>query len=164
MSRRNQYAQVLRVVRQGPATSGEVALETGLERRACSAILHKLWKQGRVERSEKMIARARGPGAYLYTIRVRPHRYWTMEELRVLRSMAGAPARKVAMRLGRTERSVRNAADRNGVRLHSRQGPIWPRSTRQEARRMRRSGKSNPEISRALGVPVRTVFDWNREK
>lgn len=62
----SQYDQVLNVLDEGPATSGEVSIETALCHRKCSAVLHKLWRRGRIERGSHRIPREGLAGAYLY--------------------------------------------------------------------------------------------------
>lgn len=50
-----QLARVLAVIEQGPATSSEVALETGLPMRHCSAYLSELHAAGVLTRSRARI-------------------------------------------------------------------------------------------------------------
>lgn len=156
----NKREVVRKVLASGPATSGEVSAETGLSVRYCSAVLNTLWKMGRVERSDKLIDRPAGPGAYLYALPTKEWTAWTQPEIAKLRSMAGKPASEVAKALRRSIHSVRNQARRHGVELDSRNVNYWPASVRMSARVLRSEGLAVAEISDRLAVPLATVKTW----
>lgn len=46
-----QKTRILRVLAQGPSTTGEVSASTGLPRKHCCAILRYLWQSGVVTRA-----------------------------------------------------------------------------------------------------------------
>lgn len=62
----SQQGEILDVLNDGPATSGDVSIETGRCHRICSAVLHKLWRRGEIERGDKRMVREGLAGAYLY--------------------------------------------------------------------------------------------------
>lgn len=156
----NKSELVRRVLAQGPATSGEVAAETGLAIRYCSAVLNRLWSCGQVERSEKPIARLSGPGAYLYALKRKDWKPWTPPEIARMRSMAGRPACEIATALCRSVASVRQQAGRCGVKLGGRKATVWPAAKKMEAYSLRSCGKTYADISDDLGVPLGTVQQW----
>lgn len=103
----------------GPMTSADGAMITGLPLRYVSAVLHKLWKRGKIARSERMIRREFGPGAYVYARKSKRVRVWTTAELTRLKGMDGMTARQAATALGRPLRSVYHQAARYGVKFRS---------------------------------------------
>lgn len=69
-----QVDKLLRALRDGPGASFELALETGIPPRKASAMLSRLYREGRIARSETRSVGNRAPGsqyatAYLYMIR-----------------------------------------------------------------------------------------------
>ena len=155
----NKREMVRRMLASGPATSAEIAAESGLSVQYCSAVLNTLWKMGRVERSEKPIARRFG-SAYLYALPTKEWNAWTPPEVAKLRSMAGRSAAEVAKALHRSIHSVRNQARRSGVELDGRNVKYWPASVRMNARLLRSEGLAMAEISDRLEVPLSTVKSW----
>lgn len=97
----------------------------------------------------------------------RGHRWWDHGELRRLKEMCQRRAgiAEMARALGRSEGSVRNAAQRHGfVRAN-----ILPKFTTKKAaplkariRQLNRMGRSDREIAEALGAPKLTVWLWRR--
>lgn len=65
----NQRERIEAVLAEGPATSVEVAAETGMRAQHVSAYLSALHRQGRVTRElYQPVARKAGKPAYLYTL------------------------------------------------------------------------------------------------
>lgn len=72
-----QKAAVIAVLEQGPAHSRDVADETGLPLKHCSAYPRALWKDGVIERTAHRIRslHSRGwehPGSYVYWLPSKP--------------------------------------------------------------------------------------------
>lgn len=81
-------------------------------------------------------------------------RYWRTTEL-----IDGITADELARRTRRTIDSARSAARRHGIKLQpKRRG--YPDSARERALRLRSSGRTFPEIAKAVGASPRTVQNW----
>lgn len=64
--------RILRVLAEGPSTSGEIAAAIGIDRRTISAQCHDLFKAGRVTRTSfRASSRAGRRSVYLYAPRGR---------------------------------------------------------------------------------------------
>lgn len=150
----------LRVLAGGPAHSGEVAAILGEEPRKVSATLKKLLNQGKIVRSDERVAREQMPSVWMYSVRHKQWRHWTTRDIETLRTMEGQRPEVIARALGRTAPSVRNQANRIGVKLPGRTLKVWPPETRFAAEMMRHRGTSEREIARALGVPRSTINSW----
>jgi predicted ArsR family transcriptional regulator len=65
----NQRERIESLLAEGPATSAELAAETGMRGQHVSAYLSALYRQGRVTRElYQPVARKAGKPAYLYTL------------------------------------------------------------------------------------------------
>lgn len=59
--------KLLRLLRDGPGTSGELAAELGIGQRSCAANLHRLWLEGRIDRADSQLRPStRGAPAFVY--------------------------------------------------------------------------------------------------
>ena len=61
--------RLLSLLKDGPGTSGELAIELDVSPRSCSANLHRLWSEGRIDREAAPIKKSgRGVAGYLYCL------------------------------------------------------------------------------------------------
>lgn len=158
MSQRN---QLLHALKDGPGTSGELAAETAIPLRQCSAVLYRIWRAGKVQRSPARVARPRGPGAYLYAAPTHNWNVWTAPEVGRLRSLAGCTPREAAKALGRSVPAVKSQAAYLGIALRPQQRQTrWPQAVKNRARRMRAGGMSLGAIAARLSVNVTNVWKW----
>lgn len=65
-SPQNYKGQLIELLEDGAGTSSELAAETGIDHRKCSAVLSRLYGSGILQR--KMMAQHSGRPAYLYEI------------------------------------------------------------------------------------------------
>lgn len=132
----------------------------GEEPRKVSATLKKLLNQGKIVRSNERVAREQMPSVWMYSVRHKQWRHWTTRDIEALRAMEGQRPEVIARALGRTVPSVRNQANRIGVKLPGRTLKLWPPETRLAAMSLRLTGTSEREIARVLGVPRPTINSW----
>lgn len=117
-------ARIRRHLGTGSLTSGEASILTGLPLRYCSAVLCKLWKAGKVNRSSERLHKSTGPSAYVYSRKSKIVRPWTTAELDKLKSMhRKATADEAAKVLGRPVNAVRKQAAIHRVKLPA----VWPK-------------------------------------
>lgn len=159
-----QQEQVRRVLIDGPAFPDEVSAATGVPLRQASAVLDTLCKAGRVVRSSARVPRPGGNSAYLYALRHREWRWWTVHDLKRLRQLVeqGLSAKDIARELGRTVVAIRNQVLRMGLTLNTRKQQVWSPEMKMRAAILRDSGMTHEEVSIQLGVPLGTVQNWNR--
>lgn len=158
----SQKERIRRSLAHGPAFPDEVASATGYPMRTCSAVLDKLCKAGVVVRSQERIKRPHTNSAYLYSIRHREWRWWTVHDIAKLRLLAseGHSVQHIARSLGRTVPSIRHQAKRSGIQLSVRKQTVWPPEVKIRAIAMKQSGSTWVQISNELGVPLGTVQQW----
>lgn len=152
--------RIRRVLAEGGATSGEVAAETGLSVRYCSAALYRMWQLGHVSRSEKRVPQYNRPSAYRYTLVRRVGMPWTEEETEELLRLAGLPVGEIAKRLNRPTGAVWQRARRMGLDLAKRELVYWPPAARSHVVELRREGLTIREIADRSPVPHGTIARW----
>ena len=157
-NRTKQRDVVMAALDDGPATSAEIAAQTGMPMRHCSAVLNRMWCEGRINRTPERMRRDGLPGAFGYMLKVcRP---WTTAEVRLLREMADKPRHRIARELGRSQRAIVEYAIRSGVKLSGRQRNQWDAAVIRRAMALRREGFSIRSAAVAAGVPLGTLRHW----
>lgn len=161
-----QREKIRRVLIHGSAFPSDVAAETGYHWRVCSAVLDRLCKDGAVIRSDKRIERPGLNSAYLYSLRYREWRWWTVHDIKHLRTLveAGNSPQDIARTLGRTVPAVRHQAKRLGLSLAVRKQTVWSPELKMRCISMRAQGATWAVISEELGVPLGTVQQWGNRR
>lgn len=149
--------QAMQALSDGAATSAEVASRLGVSQRIASAILCRMYREGRIDRSPEQV-RSGARGGWEYGRKVKAQ--WTLGEIRALKDMAGVRINTAARRLGRTNASVANQARRYGVELRGRRVKYWSPADGVAVARLRADGLTYRQIKEQTGVPLGTLREW----